>query len=81
MFGNREPAAPDPAEATLVARQSLADVLRSIYASTLYSDCWSRVMRATAPVIGTGKVMFIQVDRLVPSSSATEAIGLAPEHL
>lgn len=59
----------------------LPGILQAIYAATLRPDPWLGIMTATAPLFGTGKALFLQVDRIMPSASATDAIGIAPEYL
>jgi len=65
-----EPEAPEGAASRLL--------LQSIFTATLHEDCWLRIMAALAPAIGTGKVILFEVDRVCPSESRTDAIGLDP---
>ncbi len=67
--------------AASVSSAWVPEVLRAVYAATLEPECWHQIMVATAPVIGTDKVAFFQMDRLCPSESVTEAIGVTPECL
>ena len=60
---------------------ALNAALRVIYGATHVPDCWDRAMTATAPLFGARKALFIQVDRIVPGESVTDAIGLAPDVL
>jgi DNA-binding CsgD family transcriptional regulator len=56
----------------------LLEVLHGIFAATLQPDSWPLILRMVAPVFGTAKSLFFQVDRVCPSASVTEGIGLAP---
>jgi DNA-binding CsgD family transcriptional regulator len=57
---------------------TLLDALGVVYAAALQPGGWPGILEALAPVFGTGKVMLFQVDRIWPSASITEGIGLDP---
>lgn len=61
--------------------EPLLEVLRGVFAATLQPDSWRLMLRILAPVFGTAKGLFLQVDRVCPSASVTEGVGLAPDIL
>jgi DNA-binding CsgD family transcriptional regulator len=53
-------------------------ILRSVYEATLEPDAWPRILALIAPQFGTGKGMFIRVDRTHPRDSINDVIGVQP---
>ncbi|MCC7256767.1 MAG: helix-turn-helix transcriptional regulator [Gammaproteobacteria bacterium] len=81
MTANIRPVPPDRELPSAEALAALPGVLEAIYAATLAADCWPAVMQAAATLVGTGKALFIQMDRNLPSASVTESFGIAAEHV
>lgn len=65
------PDCPDPAR--------MLGVLPQLYAATLQPDACSKILHWLAAVFGTGRAIFIRLDRLHPRDSFMELIGVPDE--
>lgn len=77
--GNGSLGLPGQGPLTVGAPEPLLEALGDVFAATLRPGSWPLILEALAPVFGTSKALFFQVDRISPSASVTEAAGLAPE--
>lgn len=57
----------------------LPEALDSLYAATLAPQPWPRIMRALLPLFAPAAAMKFGVDRIFPSASTTETVGIPPE--
>lgn len=60
--------------------ERLLDIVHAIYLATLQPDSWARIMQTLMPVVGTGKQIFLQINRDFPEESIAETQGLTPEY-
>jgi len=55
------------------------EALDTLYAATLEPQPWPRIMRALIPLFAPASAMKIGVDRIFPSASTTETVGMTPD--
>ncbi len=67
-----------PGEGLPVSPQVL-DVVLGLYRAAMQPDAATAMMILTAPLFGTTKAMYIRLNRMRPSESVTELIGVSPE--